>query len=355
MAQLSKSNGAYYGYDEPELESQTAHLNLSGHPPWKLIIDLTTPESSPCPSPVSETSDSNDSTDGEVDSMEETAPPPLPTPVQQMINILPFSGEASLLNYLHSYALTIADVEALVPKLLDNRIIMDKLAENIGYYSAHGSTTSTEIEQMLIYLVGNGDLLDRGTVDYRVYELTVSQINHFTEQASLQFPRRQGTQHNEYPVRTGNMTEPKKEIYHRACAGPSMDKQHKKHGQPTQVGQGKKKKQETAPDSSYDYNLPGFPDGQDATRTRKHNGPGLYDKKRPITRLPVNDTRQVWAKPGIVVDEKIESEQQLDWTRTKPTSRFLFKAKKAKMVVKLPPPPSSSSLFRSYLERNGPA
>ncbi|KAE8866890.1 hypothetical protein PTNB73_04984 [Pyrenophora teres f. teres] len=295
-----------------KLGSQMASMRLTGHPGFDFIIDLTTPASSPCSSPVSETCDSEYEADDEAGKLEDTAPVPAPTPVQQMISSLPFSGISTLQNYLHHYALTMTDVEALVPAFLHNRILMNKLAENIGYFSVYGSITPAEVEKMLIHILTKGD------IHHDLYELTISQVAYFDRQASLQDSRRQSLEHVEHPVQTEN----KKEM----------------------TVKNKKPKKVTKPQTPvivHKQKHVGYPAGESFAQTRLHNGPGLYDKKKPNICLPKNDTRKVWTKSGAtIMGESLAEEKELQWTKTKPDARFLFKEKtSAKIVVRLPPQP----------------
>ena len=233
-----------------------------------------------------------------------------------------------LLNYLHDYALTIADIETSVPALLYNPAIMNKLAENIGYYSAYGSITSTELEQMLVHV------LAKGNVRNCVYELTKSQIAYFNQEASLNNPRRQGLEQNKHLVRTGDKKKkPKRKAKQQAEVAQTPN-------QPAQALS--VKEQKPAPAFAFDSDVSETKVNVrtgDFSRSRLHNGPGLYDRKHPIVPLPKNDTRELWTQRGAtIMGETFREEKELQWVKAKPDSGFLFKdKKKAKIVMKLPP------------------
>ena len=312
-----------------KLASQMALSRQSGYSNCKFIIDLTTPDSSRCSSPVSEICDLGYSTGDEAESVEDAAPLPPPTPVQQMVSNLPVSGMSILINYLHDHASTIVDVEALVPAFLYNPAIMNKLAENIGYYSAYGFITSTELEQILVHVLAKGDVRNC------FYELIKSQIAYFNQEASLRNPRRQGLEQNEHLVRTGDKKKkkPKRKAKQKTEAAPA----------PNQSAQARPEKEQkpapvSAPDSDVSETKVNIQTGF-FSRSRLHNGPGLYDKKRPIVRLPKHDTQEVWTQPGAkIMGGTLREEKELQWVKTKPESGFLFKdKKKARIVVKLPP------------------
>ncbi|KAG9380981.1 hypothetical protein A1F94_008301 [Pyrenophora tritici-repentis] len=158
-----------------------------------------------------------------------TTPIPVQIPVQQMIS-LPISGVSALTAYLHYYPSTVADVEALVSAFIEEHALMDKLAENIGYFSVYGFITPVEIA-------------------------------YFNHQASLQDLGHQGLEHIEPPVRTESKKSKK-------------TKNAPKHQTPASVRHA------------------GYPTGESFAQTRLHNGPGLYDKKATFC-LPKNDTREV--------------------------------------------------------------
>ncbi|KAA8621564.1 hypothetical protein PtrSN002B_010752 [Pyrenophora tritici-repentis] len=58
-----------------------------------------------------------------------------------------------------------------------------------------------------------------------------------------------------------------------------------------------------------------------------------------VVKLPEESTRKVWTKPDDpIMGETLAEEKDLQWTKTKPDTKFLFKEKKsATIVVKLPP------------------
>ncbi|KAF7573456.1 hypothetical protein PtrM4_083610 [Pyrenophora tritici-repentis] len=195
-----------------------------------------------------------DISDDEAGNSDNTTPIPVQIPVQQMIS-LPISGVSALTAYLHYYPSTVADVEALVSAFIEEHALMDKLAENIGYFSVYGFITPVEVEQMLIHI------LIKGEVYHELYELTNSQIAYFNHQASLQDLGHQGLEHIEPPVRTESKKSKK-------------TKNAPKHQTPASVRHA------------------GYPTGESFAQTRLHNGPGLYDKKATFC-LPKNDTREV--------------------------------------------------------------
>ncbi|KAI1539770.1 hypothetical protein A1F96_05863, partial [Pyrenophora tritici-repentis] len=155
-----------------------------------------------------------DISDDEAGNSDNTTPIPVQIPVQQMIS-LPISGVSALTAYLHYYPSTVADVEALVSAFIEEHALMDKLAENIGYFSVYGFITP---------------------------------IAYFNHQASLQDLGHQGLEHIEPPVRTESKKSKK-------------TKNAPKHQTPASVRHA------------------GYPTGESFAQTRLHNGPGLYDKK----------------------------------------------------------------------------
>ncbi|RMZ70702.1 hypothetical protein GMOD_00000833 [Pyrenophora seminiperda CCB06] len=252
------------------------------------------------------TSDSEDSTDDERESVDDTARLPLPTPVQHLAKVLSKPGasplsKSLLRDHLYNRVLTLSDVQALVPRLNSNRNVMQQMAENIGYNSGHGFIAPLEAEQMLMHILANGD--DQN----KLFELTQAKIAQFDRKtSSSNGTRRQGLEHNELPVRTKGTT--KKQDAKKAKAAPVTGKK----AEAAPVAKLDSKKAEAAPvvkvsntaspSSDIDIRfgdattLPG-----DFSRSRLHNGPGLYNRRRPRVCLPRNDTRQVLTEPGMIM------------------------------------------------------
>jgi hypothetical protein len=82
-----------------------------------------------------------------------------------------------------------------------------------------------------------------------------------------------------------------------------------------------------------------LPKGEDFSRTRLHNGPGLMDRKRPKVHLPQVDTRCIVATPVTVSVGKHESaENEYMWAKTESHPEFMF-GKENAIVVSFPSKP----------------
>ncbi|KAF1918367.1 hypothetical protein BDU57DRAFT_515092 [Ampelomyces quisqualis] len=81
--------------------------------------------------------------------------------------------QAALLNHLHNTPVTLPDVRALVPHLLCDKQVMNKLATNIGRHSARSTISAPAVEEMLMHIFVSGDW------DAAVFTRTKDQIERF--------------------------------------------------------------------------------------------------------------------------------------------------------------------------------
>jgi hypothetical protein len=80
-----------------------------------------------------------------------------------------------------------------------------------------------------------------------------------------------------------------------------------------------------------------LPKGQDFSRTRLHNRPGLTDKRRSKIRLPHVDTHCIKTKPVATVIVKDESADcDHIWAKTQSNPDFIFGKKKDAIAATFP-------------------
>jgi hypothetical protein len=271
---------------------------------------------------------------------EGTGMPPQPTVVEKLVSALlsafPYHEhrERALLGHLHHTAATLTDVEALIPALNNDALVMSKLAENIGYFHNLSSTPtnpSPELEQIL------GHILTQVDEDHQTYEMTKMQLKHYNDQLCQVDPQQRLRVHNEDKARQQNLKTLKWEANQRKKSMPAHMKEKFMPGQlpggcltPSDVitkcygmsyaeymrisqsARCKLEMKATLPDLS----SPDLPKGEDFSRTRLHNGPGLTDRKRPKVRLPqIDDRRTEVLVLTASMDKSVESEYM--WARTK--------------------------------------
>jgi hypothetical protein len=304
------------------------------------LFDLNYPPSPAPSSPTFETSDTEQmSLVNEDRHVTEDAgmPPQLPSIVEQLVTTL-------LSTYphhrpLHHTAATLTDVEALIPTLNNNILVMSKLAENVGYFCSSSSTPtnpSPELENILVHIFTQGDK------DNRMYEMTKMQLQCYNERLCQLDPSRRLRMHEEAIAREQYLKTQKCEAKQRKKGMPAHMKQRFPPGQlpigclsPSDVvtecyGMGyaeymripqSKVKMEECKAISPELPSPdlptNLPKGEDFSRTRLHNGPGLTDRKRPKVRLPQTDSRRT---PTVLVMPALEdrsAEREDIWARTK--------------------------------------
>ncbi|KAH7092107.1 hypothetical protein FB567DRAFT_516495 [Paraphoma chrysanthemicola] len=83
------------------------------------------------------------------------------------------ASEHALITYLHNYAVTLPEAEALISILCKNIDIMNRLATNIGFFYARGCISSHDLEQLLIHIFTHDD------AQSSLFQLTTSRIEHF--------------------------------------------------------------------------------------------------------------------------------------------------------------------------------
>ncbi|CAG5165309.1 uncharacterized protein ALTATR162_LOCUS6777 [Alternaria atra] len=203
-----------------------------------------------------------------------------------MVSALPVTGERPLLEHLFWNPVTLADLDALVPALIESPVIMDQLVVNIGYFNAYGLIPWPDLEHMLIHLLAVGD--DRN----HLYETAKARIE-------LERKRRQHVEHVDRQKRVksfGKTDTIIRSVQHCETIG-------------------------------------------DFSRSRLHNGPGLTDRKHPKVRLPQNDTRRVSPTHNLLVPEtNTRVEHVYMWAENKCSSDSLIsKMQRHEIVVKLQP------------------
>jgi hypothetical protein len=306
------------------------------------LFDLNYPPSPAPSSSASETSETSDMFDTEhlslsdeyEDVTEDTVPtvtPPQPTTVEHLVNALLSAWphcqpqEMTLLIYLHHNAATLTDVDALIPALNDNIPVMSKLADNIGYFYTPSSTPtnpSRELEAILGHILAQSDAM------YQTYEMTNMHLRYYNNQLCQVEPQRRRRVHNEDKERKQYLKTLKREA------------EQRRKGLPVPKAQIQLRALQVVLPSLTSPQAPtGLAKGEDFSRTRLHNGPGLMDRKRPMVRLSQVDTRSTVATPaGISVGKHKSAESDHVWADTKSNPEFLF-GKKDAIVFSFPSKP----------------
>jgi hypothetical protein len=263
------------------------------------LFDLNYPPSPAASSSAFETSDTADIehlslADEYQHATEHTIPigtPLQPTIVEHLVNAMsawPYRQpqEMTLLSYLHHNAATLTDVEALIPALNDNIAVMSKLADNIGYLYTPSSTPtnpSPELEAILGHILAQGDVM------HQTYEMTKMHLQYCNNQICQ--IERQRRRH----MRNENM---ERKLYLKTL---EWEAEQKRKGLPAPKIETQLRAFKVAlpnfPSPSPPTNLP---KGEDFSRTRLHNGPGLMDRKRPRVHLPPVNTRRIVAMPAAI-------------------------------------------------------
>ncbi|CAO2651882.1 Nn.00g001650.m01.CDS01 [Neocucurbitaria sp. VM-36] len=244
-------------------------------------------------------------------------PPSRSTLMKQMVNSLLtaqqattstqsiLASEYSILTYLHTNTVTLADVEALIPAMNSNFNIMDKLALNIGWYHSRGYLPNTEIEQMLIHILMNGDTQNI------MFEQTKAQIERFQSWSYQRVTRAKAQEEaakasREAQHRRRSMPAKYKKLslqgvlpYGCACLadmyadvyGMMWSEILELNNTPRATSRSKLKTELIRADALASSNrilgLGSF------SQTRLHNGPGLTDRRKPKVCLPRADARVV--------------------------------------------------------------
>jgi hypothetical protein len=279
------------------------------------------------------------------------------------------SSQTKLLRHLYMNAVTLADVAVIVPALNHKPKVMEKLSINIGYFHTYGSITAAALDHILIHL------FTKGAVDGNTFEDTLKKIAYFKNEAcrhKLELRQLQNKERTRHKAHTKKLD---REAVYRRSTIPVELKEPKMSGT-IPVGckcigdiitecysmtwpeycrlLGSTRTKNAAKIRAQVFKLPKlqaeieteFGDemayrSDDFSRTRKHNGPGLQDRKWPKVLLPQTDTRDVVTKPEDI--QKVEEKTSSDgfrWAKTKPSFDFLYEKKikklKRNVVVKLP-------------------
>ncbi|KAF1849395.1 uncharacterized protein K460DRAFT_354247 [Cucurbitaria berberidis CBS 394.84] len=351
-----------------------ASLNLSssGSNDYKFIIDLPTPSSTAACTPtmgefdVEPAAEDNDALEAQPSKEREQAPQPLGAKqtVSSLLAVLAsqaqqnsvFSSESSIINYMYSNAITPADVEVLIPAMINNFNIMDKLALNIGWNHFRGYISEIEIDQILAHILAKGDYQNL------MFEATKAQIElhrprHHPRDANAKAKEHAKKAARESQNRRKNMPA----IYKQPSVAGTLpygcttladvyaDVYGMTWSQVLQISdrtkassKGKikiKMNKSGSLNSSSAASAPSF-----FSQTRLHNGPGLTDKRKPIVRLPqAQDLAKVESKKAET--EKVESKKVKSkkadydflWAKTRSSPDLLGRKKCEVIVVKLPP------------------
>jgi len=278
------------------------------------------------------------------------------------------ASEEALLAHLHTTAVTVADVEALVPAMNRNRRILFKLATNIGLYNARHCISQPDLETMLIHIFTHDDHR------YSLFSRTTAQIERFEHEAEenklrkLTWSERQLKLQHDESLRKQNVAKLEREAYHRRESVPTrwrkpitsgflpggcssigelvteVDGMHwsqvRKIIQVSRESSPKSNSAEVPPTSGRKRDRYSAKK-QFWARTRLHNCPGLYDRNAtPEVRLPCkkSDVRDVVTVADGLAEEKEKEQRDYLFAKSKSFPGHLFKKQTGgKVVVRLPP------------------
>jgi hypothetical protein len=281
-----------------------------------------------------------------------------------------YDSEFALLTHLHSNAVTLPDVEALVPSLRYNFKVMGKLATNIGLYHSRGCINSQDLEQILIHIFTHDDHQNY------LFQRTTAQIERFQRERAdrywsrLTAKQQQQQQQREDILRQRHAEKEHRDAKHRRQTIPSMYRKVSLHGflpgecssiadviteidgmdwtqaqkiqeaagENTRTRRNKVKKADVAPVQAEKADVVTVDSFW--AKTRLHNGPGLEDRRRPKLKLPRKDgdgrvVLMAVEDVGFVVTKCWRTELLVQSKAV--MTDLLSKKNGAEVVVRLPP------------------
>jgi hypothetical protein len=232
-----------------------------------------------------------------------------------------FDGEVALLTHLHSNAITLPDVEALVPSLRHNFKVMGKLA-TIGFFHSRGCINSQDLEQILIHVFTHDDHQNS------LFQRTTAQIERVQREQADRYMSRltEKQQHQRQQrddiLRQRHAEKEHRDAKHRRQTIPLMYRKISSQGflpagyssiadvitevdamdwtqaqkiqkvnaaacENARTGRKKVKKIDVVPVQA--KKAPVVTVDSFWAKTRLHNGPGLEDRRRPKVKLPQKD------------------------------------------------------------------